>query len=169
MFGVEMAFYRVATGDGMAPTEHADTQDLAVAVRFGAVIKQEVGDAFVAAVGNGATRCGPGEQPLLELDALRLGMVFGEADPCHFGVSAGHRWNDTDLKAAAVGALNRYGHRHVPVSDRQQVGRPVDDALAVQNIRGVVDRRAPGLGQVHVQDGDGHAGLAFGQVSGSVD
>ena len=34
--------------------DHAAAQDLAVAVRFGAVIKQEFGNAFVATIGNGA-------------------------------------------------------------------------------------------------------------------
>jgi hypothetical protein len=42
--------------------DHAAAQDLAVAVGFGAVVKQQLGDAFVAAIGNGAARCGPGEQ-----------------------------------------------------------------------------------------------------------
>ena len=43
---------------------HAAAEDLAVAVCFGGVIKQKFGDAFVAAVGNGAARGGPREQAL---------------------------------------------------------------------------------------------------------
>jgi hypothetical protein len=35
-------------------TDHAAAQDLAVAVGFGAVVKQQFGDTFVAAIGNGA-------------------------------------------------------------------------------------------------------------------
>jgi len=34
--------------------DHAAAQYLAVAVRFGAVVKQQFGKAFVAAIGNGA-------------------------------------------------------------------------------------------------------------------
>ena len=50
---------------------HAAAQDLAVAVRFGAVIKQQFGDAFVATIGDGAARGGPGEQALLDLEYSR--------------------------------------------------------------------------------------------------
>jgi hypothetical protein len=35
-------------------------------------IKQQLGHAFVAAVGNGAAGGGPGEQALLDLDALQF-------------------------------------------------------------------------------------------------
>ena len=69
---------------------HAAAQYLAVAVGFGGVVKQQFGHAFVAAVGNGTATCRPREQALLDLDALRLGLVFGEADPGHFGVGVGH-------------------------------------------------------------------------------
>ena len=41
--------------------DHAAAQDLAVAVGFWAVIKQQLGDTFVAAIGNGAAGCSPGE------------------------------------------------------------------------------------------------------------
>ena len=34
--------------------DHAAAQDLAVAVRFGAVVKQQLGDTFVATIGNSA-------------------------------------------------------------------------------------------------------------------
>jgi hypothetical protein len=50
---------------------HAAAQDLAVAVGLGAVIKQQLGDTLVAAISDGAAGCGPGEQALLDLDALR--------------------------------------------------------------------------------------------------
>jgi hypothetical protein len=39
--------------------DQATAQDLAVTVRFGAVVKQQFGDTFVAAVGNGAAGCIP--------------------------------------------------------------------------------------------------------------
>ena len=57
----------------MSPAWGADdaaAQDLAVAVRLRAVVKQQLGEALVAAVGDGAARGGPGEQTLLDLDAL---------------------------------------------------------------------------------------------------
>jgi hypothetical protein len=52
---------------------HAATQYLAVAVGFGGIIKQQFGDAFVAAIGDGAAGGRPGEQVFFDLDALRLG------------------------------------------------------------------------------------------------
>ena len=60
--------------------DDAAAQNFPVAVRIGAVIEQQLGEAFVAAVGNRAARRGPREQTLLDLDALRLGLVFGQAD-----------------------------------------------------------------------------------------
>ena len=42
--------------------DHATAQDLAVAMRLGAVVKQQLGEALVAAVGNGAARSRPGKQ-----------------------------------------------------------------------------------------------------------
>ena len=59
--------------------DHAAAQNLAVAVRFRAVVEQQLGLAFIAAIGNGAAGCSPGEQTLLELDALRLGLAFCQA------------------------------------------------------------------------------------------
>ena len=41
---------------------HTAAQDLAVAVGFGAVVKQQFGHAFVAAVGNGADRGGSDQE-----------------------------------------------------------------------------------------------------------
>ena len=55
---------------GLAQALHG-TQNLAVAVRFGGVIKQQFGDTFVASVRNRAPGGGPGEQALLDFDALR--------------------------------------------------------------------------------------------------
>ena len=69
--------------------DHAAAQDFAVAMRFGGVVKQQFGDTFVAAIGNGTARCVPGEQAFFDLDALRLGLVFGEADSGHFGIGIG--------------------------------------------------------------------------------
>ena len=71
--------------------DDAAAEDLAVAVRLGRVIEQQLGEALVAAVGDGAARGRPREQALLDLDALRLGLVFGQADPRHFWIGVGHR------------------------------------------------------------------------------
>jgi hypothetical protein len=71
---------------------HAAAQDLAVAVGFGGVVKQQLGDALVPAVGNGTARGCPWEQALLDLDALGLGLVFGQAHPGHFGGRCRPRW-----------------------------------------------------------------------------
>ena len=49
---------------------HAATEDLAVAVGFGAVTKQKCGDTLIAAVGNGAARGRPRLQTLRTLVAL---------------------------------------------------------------------------------------------------
>ena len=79
-------------------TDHAAAEYFAVAVRFGRIIKQQLGHAFVAAIGDGASRSRPGEQALLDLDALGLGLVFGEADPGHFGVGVGHAGDDAGVE-----------------------------------------------------------------------
>ncbi len=42
--------------------DHAAAQYLAVAMRFRRVVEQQLGEAFVAAIGKGAAGCGPGEQ-----------------------------------------------------------------------------------------------------------
>jgi len=65
--------------------DHAAAQNLAVAMGFRAIVKQQLDDAFIAAVDNGSPRGRPGKQAFFDLDALRLGLVFGEANPGHFG------------------------------------------------------------------------------------
>jgi hypothetical protein len=65
--------------------DHAAAQVLAVAVRFGAVVKQQFGNAFIAAVGIGSAGSRSGEHALLDLDALGLGLIFSETDPGHSG------------------------------------------------------------------------------------
>jgi len=57
-------------------THDAATQDLPVAVGLRRIIKEQLGETFVATIGNGTTRRGPGEQTLLDLDALGLGLVL---------------------------------------------------------------------------------------------
>jgi hypothetical protein len=84
---------------------HAAAQDFAVtpasmAIRalFGAVVKQQLGHAFVAAVGYGVAGGFPREQALLYLDALGFSLVFGQAHPGYFGVSLGYYWDDSDVE-----------------------------------------------------------------------
>jgi hypothetical protein len=52
--------------------DHAAAQNLAIAMRLFAVVKQQLGDAFVAAIGNGAAGCRSGELTFLDLDALHF-------------------------------------------------------------------------------------------------
>jgi hypothetical protein len=96
--------------------DHAAAQNPAVAVRLGGVIKQQFGDAIIAAIGNRAARGCPGEQALLDLDALRLGLVFREADPGYFGVGVGHAGDDSGVEGGGGQLLvalyftsNRFG------------------------------------------------------------
>ena len=68
--GIGTHFYRqgnLANHVARVGTDNAAAQNLAVAVRLGRIVKQQLGDAFVAAVGNGAVGCGPGEKNGLSL------------------------------------------------------------------------------------------------------
>ena len=67
--------------------DDAAALDLAVAMSFRAVVKQELGKALGAAVGGGAARGGAGKEALFDLDALRLGLGFGQAQPGDFLVA----------------------------------------------------------------------------------
>ncbi len=58
---------------------------MAVRSCFWGFIKQEVGEAFVSAVGNRAARCAPREQAFFDLDALVFGLGLCETDPRDFG------------------------------------------------------------------------------------
>ena len=80
---------------------HAAAQNCAVTVRLRRIIKQQLGDAFVATIGNVAAGSVPREQALLDLDALRFGLVLSEADPGHFGAGSGDARHDTDVEGAA--------------------------------------------------------------------
>ncbi len=82
-FNRQRNFADHVTGMG---ADHAAAQDFAVAVCLGRIIKQQLGYAFVAAIGNGAARGCPREQALFHLDALRFGFGFGQTDPSHFTV-----------------------------------------------------------------------------------
>ena len=87
--------------------DHAAAQNLAVAVGFWGVVEQEFGDTFVAAVGDGAAGGVPGEQALLDLDALGLGLGFGEADPGHFGIGVSHAGVEHPSPTDALQALRK--------------------------------------------------------------
>ena len=72
-----------------------------MAIRFPGVIKQQFGNAFVAAVGNSAVGGRPEEKTLLDFDDLRLGLAFGEAHPGDFGVGIGDAWNDSCIECCS--------------------------------------------------------------------
>lgn len=52
--------------------DRAATQDASMAAGFWRIVKQQLGEAFVASIGDGAARGSPREQALLDLNALRL-------------------------------------------------------------------------------------------------
>ena len=81
--------------------DHAAAQDLTVAMSVGPVVKQQLGATFVAAIRYGAAGFRSGEQALLDLDALHLRLVFGEANPGNFGVGVGHGWNDAGVEGSS--------------------------------------------------------------------
>jgi hypothetical protein len=80
--------------------DDAAAQNLAVAMRFGAVVKQQLGEAFGAPVGRGAARGGPGKQALFDLDALGLGLVLSQTHPGDFGVGVGHARDHARIEGA---------------------------------------------------------------------
>ena len=82
--------------------DDAAAEDLAVAVGLGGIIEQQLGEAFVAAVGNGAARSRPREQALLNLDALRLGLVLGQTHPRHFRIGVGHARDHAGVERAGA-------------------------------------------------------------------
>ena len=106
------------------------------------LVEQQLGEAFVAAVGDRAPGRGPREQRLLDGDALRLGLVLGDAGPRDLGVGVGHRRNDArvEVRFLAGGHLGgdvAFVHRLVrehrladDVADREDV-RHVGAHLAV--------------------------------------
>ena len=81
--------------------DHTAAQDLAVAMGFGAVIEQQLGHALIATVGNCTAGGAPRKQTFFDLDALRLGLVFGQADPGHFGVGIGHIGNKAGVERSS--------------------------------------------------------------------
>ena len=81
--------------------DNATTENLSVTMRFFAVVKQQLGKALVAPIGDGATGSNPGEQALLDLDAFGFGLVFGEANPGHLGVGVGHARNHAGVEGGA--------------------------------------------------------------------
>ena len=76
---------RVGADDAAAQDLAVDPASMgAIKYSFRAVIKQELGQALGAAVGGGAAGDGPREKALFDLDALRLGIGFGQAHPGDF-------------------------------------------------------------------------------------
>src|SRR5439155_13488190 len=66
------------------------------------LVENELGEAFVAAIGDRPTRRGPRENGLAVLDPLRLALLFGQSRPRDFGIGEGDRRN---LPRVEVGAL----------------------------------------------------------------
>src|SRR5437016_2025047 len=57
------------------------------------LVEQELGEAFVAAVGDCPARSRPRKHCLAVLDPLRLALLLSESGPSHFGIRVGDRWN----------------------------------------------------------------------------
>ena len=100
------------------------------------LVEQQLGEAFVAAVGDGAARRGPGEHRLADLDAFGLALLLGLAGPGDFGIGVGHRRNlpRVEVRLLAVrgfGGHVRFVHRLV----RQH--RLADDVADGEDVRHV--------------------------------
>src|SRR5450830_601080 len=124
-------------------------------------IEQQLGETFRTTVGNGATGGGPREVALLELDALGLGFVFGDADPCHFRIGVGHRGNHAGVEMALLACRSfcrdvRFVHRLV----RQH--RLADQIADGKNVRHVGAHLAVDRDEAAICHG--HAGLVSGDL-----
>ena len=99
---------------GVAPDDAA-AQDAAVASGFGAVVEQQLGEALLAAVGQGAPGSAPREQALAHRDALRLGLLFGQAHPSQLGVGVGHAGDHAGIESRArqIGAAQQFARHHL--------------------------------------------------------
>ena len=82
--------------------DDAAAEDLAVAVGLGGIVEQQLREAFVAAVGDRPARGRPREQALLNLDALRLGLVLGQTHPRHFRIGVGHARDHAGVERAGA-------------------------------------------------------------------
>jgi hypothetical protein len=106
--------------------DHATAQNLApacgMAMGLGAVIKQQLGDAFVTAIGDGSARRSPGEQALFHLDDLRLGLVFGQADPGHLPQTS-RLLHKTQIALVLFSAVNRVAKEVTRVMESRCVFR----------------------------------------------
>src|SRR5262249_44858039 len=72
---------------GMRPDDSAADDPM------GRRVEQQLGKTLIAAVGDGAAGCGPREDGLAELDALRLALLLRLARPGDFRISVGDRRN----------------------------------------------------------------------------
>ncbi len=57
------------------------------------LVEQQLGEAFVAPVGDGPAGGRPGKYGLAVLDPLRPALVFRQARPGDFRIGVGDRWN----------------------------------------------------------------------------
>ena len=73
-------------------------------------IKNQLGHAFIAAIGNGAARSSPREHRFGDFDAIAFGDFFGDAHPCHFWVGIRHAWNHACVKEGFVACTVFSGH-----------------------------------------------------------
>ncbi|KAG1444560.1 hypothetical protein G6F57_017787 [Rhizopus arrhizus] len=118
-------------------------------------VENQLGEALVAAVGNRAAGSRPREHALLDLDALLLGFVFGQADPCHFRIGVGHRRDDARVEERLL--AGRGFRRHVAFMHRfVRQHRLADDVANGVDVRHVgahlaIDRNEATLGDLHAR------------------
>ena len=69
---------------------------------LGGLVEQHLGQALVAAQGQGAARRHPGEDAFAVFDSGGFGFVLGDPDPGDFGVGVGHRGDDGGVEVGVV-------------------------------------------------------------------
>ena len=62
-------------------------------------VKNQLGEAVVGRIGNRAAGSCPGELGALDLAVFTLGLIFGHADPGHFGVGVGDTGDHRGVEA----------------------------------------------------------------------
>ncbi len=117
------------------------------------LVEQQLGEALVAAIGDGAARRGPREHRFTVLDALGLALLLGLACPGDLRIGVGHRRN---LARVEIGVVTSGGlRRHMRLMHRL-VGQHglADDVADGEDVRDigahlVVHRDEPPVGHRH--------------------
>src|SRR6516225_3272641 len=121
------------------------TDDTATEKTMVAFIEQELGEALVSSIGDGAARRCPRKDRLAIFQALRPALVFGQSCPGDFGISVRNRWDlprneRTVLAGRSFGCDMRLMHRLVRqhrlpdnIADRKDVRHICAHLLVYRN------------------------------------